>query len=67
MKTLHDYLKAMCGNDYSSPLYIMPESPFEPIRFTTCGCMLYISIKMLIGGRVLMKVSIKTITNRILL
>ena len=50
MKTLQDYLKAMCRDDYLSPLYIIPKSPFEPIRFTTCGCMVYISIKMLIGG-----------------
>lgn len=50
MKTSQDYLKAMCRNDYSSPLYIMPESPFEPIRFTTCGRMLYISIKMIMEG-----------------
>lgn len=50
MKTFRDYLKAMCRNDYLSPLYIMPKSPFESVRFTTCGYMLYISIKMLVEG-----------------
>ena len=50
MKTLQDYLKAICEVDYSSPLYIMPKSPFAPILLTTCGYMVYISIKMLAEG-----------------
>lgn len=51
MKTLHDYLKVMCKGDYSSLLYTMPKSPFDPIHLTTCGCMVYISIKMFVGGK----------------
>ena len=50
MKTLHDYLKAICEGDYSSPLYTIPKSMFEPTHLTTCGRMLYISVEMLVGG-----------------